>query len=176
MIKISIITITFNSEKTVRDTLNCLQQQDYPLIEHIIIDGNSGDDTLKIVAEYPHISKIISEKDNGVYEAMNKGIALATGDVIGILNSDDIYAHHSIITNISREFEDANIDVVYADLQYVRHNNFNRVVRTWKTGKHHNKSFYYGWMPRIPLFLFAKKFMTEWGCLIPHFVLRQITK
>jgi glycosyltransferase involved in cell wall biosynthesis len=163
MMKISIITITFNSEKTIRDTLDCVRQQDYPSIEHIIIDGNSGDDTLKIVAEYSHIAKIVSEKDNGVYEAMNKGITLATGDVVGILNSDDIYANDSIVTKIAKEFENKNIDVVYADLQYVRHNNFNRIVRTWKTGRHHKKSFHYGWMPPHPTFFVRKQVYEKVG-------------
>jgi glycosyltransferase involved in cell wall biosynthesis len=163
MRKISIITTTYNSAKTIRDTLNCIRQQDYPLIEHIIIDGNSIDDTLKIVAEFSHISKIVSEKDNGIYEAMNKGVSLATGDVIGILNSDDIYSNDSIITIVAKEFEDENIDVLYADLQYVKHNNFNRVVRTWKTGKLNRKSFYYGWMPPHPTFFVRKKIYDKVG-------------
>src|ERR1700689_2191133 len=102
--KISIVTITFNSSKTIRDTLTCIKHQDYPFIEHIIVDGNSGDDTLRIVAEFSHISKVISEKDSGIYEAMNKGITLATGEVIGILNSDDIYASDSIISDVVKEF------------------------------------------------------------------------
>jgi glycosyltransferase involved in cell wall biosynthesis len=163
MRKISISTTTYNSAKTIRDTLNCISQQDYPLIEHIIIDGNSIDDTLKIVAEFSHVSKIISEKDNGIYEAMNKGVSLATGDVIGILNSDDIYSNNSIITIIAKEFEDENIDVLYADLQYVKHNNFNRVVRTWKTGKLNRKSFYYGWMPPHPTFFVRKRIYEKVG-------------
>jgi glycosyltransferase involved in cell wall biosynthesis len=163
MRKISIITTTYNSAKTIRDTLNCIRQQNYPLIEHIIVDGNSIDDTLKIVAEFSHISKIVSEKDNGIYEAMNKGISLATGDVIGILNSDDIYSSDSIITTIANEFEDENTDAVYADLQYVKHNNFNRIVRTWKTGKLNRKSFYYGWMPPHPTFFVRKKIYDKVG-------------
>jgi glycosyltransferase involved in cell wall biosynthesis len=163
MRKISIITTTYNSAKTIRDTLTCIKQQDYPLIEHIIVDGNSGDDTLKIVAEFSQISIIVSVKDNGIYEAMNKGVSLATGDVIGILNSDDIYSNDSVITNIAKEFEDENIDVLYADLQYVKHNNFNRVVRTWKTGKLDRKSFYYGWMPPHPTFFVRKKIYDKVG-------------
>jgi glycosyltransferase involved in cell wall biosynthesis len=163
MKKISIITTTYNSAKTIRDTLACIQQQDYPLIEHIIVDGNSGDDTMEIVAEFSHVSKIISEKDNGIYEAMNKGLFLATGDVIGILNSDDIYSNDSIISNIAKEFEDENIDAVYADLQYVKHNNLNRVVRTWKSGKLNRKSFYYGWMPPHPTFFVRKKIYDKVG-------------
>ncbi|HEY4877198.1 MAG TPA: glycosyltransferase family 2 protein [Puia sp.] len=163
MRKISIITTTYNSAKTIRDTLTCIKQQNYPLIEHIIVDGNSIDNTLKIVAEFSHISKIVSEKDNGIYEAMNKGISLATGDVIGILNSDDIYSNDSIITTIANEFEDENTDAVYADLQYVKHNNFNRIVRTWKTGKLNRKSFYYGWMPPHPTFFVRKKIYDKVG-------------
>jgi glycosyltransferase involved in cell wall biosynthesis len=163
MRKISIITTTYNSAKTIRDTLNCIKQQNYPLIEHIIVDGNSIDDTLKIAAEFSHISKIISENDNGIYEAMNKGVSLATGDVIGILNSDDIYSNDSVITKIAEEFEDENIDAVYADLQYVKHNNFNRVVRTWKSGELNKKSFYYGWMPPHPTFFIRKKIYDKVG-------------
>ncbi|HLY70256.1 MAG TPA: glycosyltransferase family 2 protein [Puia sp.] len=163
MRKISIITATFNSGKTIRDTLNCIMRQDYPLIEHIIVDGNSSDDTLKIVAEFSHISKIVSEKDGGIYEAMNKGVCLATGEVIGILNSDDIYSNDSVISNIAKEFENENIDALYADLQYVKHNNLNQVVRTWKTGKLNRKSFYYGWMPPHPTFFVRKSVYDKVG-------------
>jgi glycosyltransferase involved in cell wall biosynthesis len=155
--KISIITITFNSARTLRDTLISVQQQDFQSIEHIIVDGDSIDDTLKIASEFPHIAKVISEKDSGVYEAMNKGIALAGGEVIGILNSDDVYATSGVISQVMKEFEDDRIDVVYADLQYVRADDFNRVIRTWKTGKLKRKSFYYGWMPPHPTFFVRKK-------------------
>lgn len=155
--KISIITITFNSARTLRDTLKSVQQQDFQSIEHIIVDGDSIDDTLKITGEFPHIAKVISEKDSGVYEAMNKGIALAGGEVIGILNSDDVYATSGVISQVMKEFEDDRIDVVYADLQYVRADDFNRVIRTWKTGKLKRKSFYYGWMPPHPTFFVRKR-------------------
>jgi glycosyltransferase involved in cell wall biosynthesis len=161
--KISIITITFNSAHTLRDTLISVQQQDFKLIEHIIVDGSSVDDTLRIAREFPHIAKIISEKDNGVYEAMNKGIALASGEVIGILNSDDVYATSGVISQVMKEFEDDRIDVVYADLQYVHADDFNRVIRTWKTGKLKRKSFYYGWMPPHPTFFVRKKIYDELG-------------
>src|SRR5580704_8379750 len=126
--KISIVTATFNSALTIKDTLECIQLQDYPFVEHIIIDGNSIDDTLKIVSEFSHIAKVISEKDKGIYDAMNKGIGAATGDIIGILNSDDIYISNVILSKIANVFEDKSIDVIYADLQYVKHNNFNRVI------------------------------------------------
>src|SRR5438445_513802 len=108
--KISIITVSYNSATTIRDTLSCIAAQDYPEIEHIIIDGQSSDDTLDIVNEFPHVSKIVSEKDNGLYDAMNKGVKAATGDIIGILNSDDIYAHSSVLSNVMRLFEIAGTD------------------------------------------------------------------
>jgi glycosyltransferase involved in cell wall biosynthesis len=161
--KISIVTATFNSALTIKDTLECIQLQDYPFVEHIIIDGNSIDDTLKIVSEFSHIAKVISEKDKGIYDAMNKGIGAATGDIIGILNSDDIYISNVILSKIANVFEDKSIDVIYADLQYVKHNNFNRVIRTWKTGEFNKKSFYYGWMPPHPTFFVRKRVYEKVG-------------
>jgi len=155
--KISIITATFNSAKTVRDTLTSVNSQDYPDIEHIIIDGLSKDETLKIVKEFPHVAKVVSEKDKGIYDAMNKGVALATGDVVGILNSDDLYTHEKVISNVMKAFRDPKVDVVYADLQYVRSDNLNKITRTWKSGPFSKKKFYYGWMPPHPTFFVRKK-------------------
>ncbi|MBO9573822.1 MAG: glycosyltransferase, partial [Chitinophagaceae bacterium] len=96
--KISIITVTYNSAATIRDTLESVGQQDFLDIEHIIVDGRSTDNTLSIINQFPYISKILSEKDGGMYDAMNKGIALATGDIIGILNSDDVYNNNRVIS------------------------------------------------------------------------------
>lgn len=150
--KISLITATYNSASTLRDTLQCVQQQDYPHIEHIIMDGRSTDDTLKIAGEFPHIAKIFSEKDKGIYDAMNKGIAAATGDVIGILNSDDLYAHSKVIATVARAFENPEVQCSYADLEYVQRDNTDKVVRTWKSGRYTKSSFYFGWMPPHPTF------------------------
>src|SRR5579872_6976684 len=100
--KISVITATYNSSATVKDTLTCIRTQDHPDIEHLIIDGGSTDNTAEIVASYPHVAKWISEKDNGLYDAMNKGIRLATGEIIGILNSDDIYVDASVLSDVAR--------------------------------------------------------------------------
>src|ERR1700733_6857262 len=99
--KISIITATYNSAATVGDTLTCIRQQDHPDIKHILVDGASSDGTVDIVKSFPHVAKWISEKDKGIYDAMNKGIRLATGDVIGILNSDDIYIDSSVLSAVA---------------------------------------------------------------------------
>jgi glycosyltransferase len=108
-----------NSASTIRDTLTSIASQSYSNIEHIVIDGLSSDSTLKIISEFPHVSACISEKDGGIYYAMNKGIELATGDVIGILNADDIYAHHDVLKEVMDLFEDHSIDAVYGDLDFV---------------------------------------------------------
>lgn len=155
--KISIITATYNSSATVRDTLESVRTQDFPDIEHLIIDGASKDNTLSIVKEYPHVSRIISEKDAGIYDAMNKGIKHATGDVIGILNSDDIYVDGKVISKVMMAFSDPLTDVVYADLQYVKYGDLNSVTRTWRSGSFSKRKFFYGWMPPHPTFFVRKQ-------------------
>jgi glycosyltransferase len=155
--KISIITTTFNSAATIRDTLECISRQDYGDVEHIIVDGGSTDDTLAIVHGFPHVQKIISEKDEGIYDAMNKGIAACTGEVIGILNSDDIYADREVLSLIAATFGRAGIMACYADLQFVQRDDVGKVVRTWKAGSYTRRSFYYGWMPPHPTFFVRRE-------------------
>jgi len=154
--KISLITATYNSADTIRDTLQCIQEQEYADVEHIIIDGGSTDETLKIVAEFPHVAKVISEKDQGIYDAMNKGIMASTGEVVGILNSDDVYAHPEVLSNIARVFSNVEVQACYANLQFVQRDDLNKVMRTWKAGPYSKKSFYYGWMPPHPTFFVRK--------------------
>lgn len=161
--KISLITATFNSAATVRDTLQSVQEQDYGTIEHIIIDGGSKDDTLKIAEEFRHIANIISGKDKGIYDAMNKGIAVATGDVIGILNSDDVYAHPSVISAVAHAFTDPSVQATYADLQFVQRDNLSKVVRTWRAGSYNRNSFYFGWMPPHPTFFVRRDVYNKAG-------------
>lgn len=155
--KISIITATFNSSATVADTLKSVKEQNYPDIEHVVIDGLSTDNTLEIVRNFPHVTKIISEKDNGIYDAMNKGIANAAGDVIGILNSDDVYANNSIISKVMKAFDDPAIDTVYGDLQYVKQDDLSKVVRHWRAGNFSKRKFFFGWMPPHPTFFVRRK-------------------
>lgn len=152
--KISIITATFNSANTIRNTLESVRAQQYANVEHIIVDGLSSDDTLRIVQQFSNVAAIVSEKDSGIYDAMNKGIALATGEIIGILNSDDIYADENVLKEVAEIFNDDRIDACYADLQYVDERDTTKLVRNWRSGQFNEKSFLYGWMPPHPtLFL-----------------------
>ncbi len=162
MISISIITVSFNSEKTIRDTLNSISQQTYPNIEHIVIDGGSTDSTLSIVKEFPHIQKVISEKDGGVYHAMNKGLRVATGEVIGFLNSDDIYSDNFAIERIAQVFKRKNIDSLYSDLEFFKGDTQN-IVRVWNAGHIKHRRFLYGWMPPHPTFFVKKKVYEKFG-------------
>ncbi|HEY4290068.1 MAG TPA: glycosyltransferase family 2 protein [Puia sp.] len=161
--KISIITATFNSSGTVADTLACISEQNYKEIEHIIVDGGSSDDTLDVVARYSHVAKVVSGKDKGIYDAMNKGIGLATGEVIGILNSDDIYTDPAVLSDIANVFQDPAVMTVYADLQYVYPDDLNRIQRTWRSGSFSKRNFYYGWMPPHPTFFVRKEIYERGG-------------
>lgn len=165
MKKISIITTTFNSESTIEDTVKSVISQSYPDIEYIIIDGKSIDTTLTIIDKYQDkISKIISEKDKGIYFALNKGIELATGEIIGILHSDDFYAHENVISKVVYEFEDGTTDCVYGDLQYVDKINTDKIIRNWKSGTYQHGMFLKGWMPPHPTFFLKKEHYLKYGC------------
>mgnify|MGYP001191707625 CR=1 FL=1 len=161
--KISIVTVTYNSSGTVRDTLESIAKQNYPNLEHIIVDGLSKDNTLDIVREFSHVAKVISEKDKGIYDAMNKGLQLATGDVIGILNSDDFYTGPAVISRVATAFEDSAVDAVYGDLQYVKQDNVKLVTRTWKAGAFQKRYLYYGWMPPHPTFFVRRQVYEKAG-------------
>ena len=161
--KISIITATYNSANTISETLSCVANQSYQNIEHIIIDGLSYDNTLEIVNSFSHISSCISEKDNGIYDAMNKGIKAATGDIIGILNSDDFYASTEILKTVAETFNKTNCDVLYGDLHFVDAINTKQVKRKWVAGNHSFKDFLYGWMPPHPTFFVRKEVYEQYG-------------
>jgi glycosyltransferase involved in cell wall biosynthesis len=150
-LKASIITVSFNSAKTIADTIESVLSQDFPEIEYIIVDGDSSDDTIKIIRQYENrISKWISEKDQGMYDAMNKGIAMATGDVIGILNSDDVYINNQVISKMMALLQEKNAQVVFADLILVDQGDDSKVLRYYDSGHFHPNKFRYGWMPAHP--------------------------
>jgi len=161
--KISIITVSFNSASTIADTLKAAANQTYQEIEHIIIDGASTDDTVNIVESFPHVAKCISEKDEGIYFAMNKGIAMATGDVIGILNADDLYADNEVIAKVAAVFEDPTVDATYADLVFVEREDVSKVFRAWKSGPFKRSSMYNGWMPPHPTFFVRRSMYEKYG-------------
>lgn len=160
---VTIVTATYNSEKTIRDTLSCIASQDYPRIEHVIMDGQSQDHTLKIVSEFPHVSRVISEKDAGIYDAMNKGIMASSGDIIGLLNSDDFYISNSVISEVVEHMMTAHTDTLYGDLIYVHPIQTNRIVRTWIAGKYTLDKFLYGWMPPHPTFFVRRHIYERYG-------------
>lgn len=165
-VDISIITACFNSGSTIEDTLKSVQSQTFARsgkIEHLIIDGKSTDDTLEIVKRFHHVSLCISEKDKGIYDAMNKGIILAQGGVVGILNSDDLYASETVIEQVMEAFKDPAVDAVYGDLQYVAANNINKIVRYWRSGYFSTRNFYFGWMPPHPTFFVRSSVYKQTG-------------
>ncbi len=160
--KISIITITYNSEKTVEDTIKSVVSQDFPNVEYLIIDGLSKDKTLQVVNKYSaYIDKVVSEKDKGLYDALNKGIKHATGEVVGMLHSDDVYANNQVLSKVAQQFAiDPTLEAVYADLVFVDRENTDKVLRTWKSGAYKEDAFKQGWMPPHPTF-FVKKSVYE---------------
>lgn len=161
-LKISIITVSFNSQATIEDTIKSIENQSYRNIEYIIVDGLSTDNTLQIATKYPKvIDKLISEKDEGLYDAMNKGINLATGDVIGILNSDDLFCDSFAVEKVMNVFnENPKLDSVYADIFYVSKDNTNNIVRKWVSGK--QRKFEKGWHPAHPTFYVKKEIYNEY--------------
>lgn len=161
VVTVSVITATYNSAVLVSSCLTSVQSQTTP-IEHIIIDGGSKDATLETVRSFPHVAKVISEPDHGIYDAMNKGIALATGEVIGILNSDDFYADSQVLERVAQVFADPAVDSCYGDLQYISPD-ATKVVRHWRAGQMHEHSFYWGWMPPHPTFFVRRSVYERFG-------------
>jgi glycosyltransferase involved in cell wall biosynthesis len=165
LLKVSIITAVFNGVKTIEDCIKSVHAQTYPDIEHIIIDGCSTDGTIEIVNKYKgKISKFISEADQGVYDAMNKGIRLSSGDIVATLNSDDTYANRSIVGEMVEFIENHNLDAAYGDLAYIDPNNSDHVTRFWKAGEYKRGAFYYGWVIPHPTFFCQREVYEKFGC------------
>ena len=137
----SIITACYNSAVTLPQTLASVESQVDTTVEHLIIDGDSTDGSLDIVREYSHISQVISEPDNGMYVAMNKGVNLAKGHVVGILNADDFYASSDVLAKVIAVFEDPAVDACYGDLVYVDNTDTTKVVRYWRSGSFDLRKF-----------------------------------
>lgn len=158
---ISIITATHNSSAQIVGCLASVYTQSYQNIEHLIIDGASADNTLDIINSTPNrVTKIVSEPDTGIYDALNKGISLATGDVIGLLHSDDFFSSPQVLSNIAEQFQQKNIDGLYGNLEYVNKSNTGKVIRFWKSRDFDYSLLKFGWMPAHPT-LFLKKSVYE---------------
>ena len=162
--KISIITVVYNGEKYLIECINSILSQDYKNIEYIVIDGGSTDGTLAIIEDYKsQIQYFISEKDNGMYDALNKGIKVATGDIIGILNSDDMLASNNVISSIVNEFQKSNVDGVYGNLNYIDLHSTYRIVRKWVSKQFFKKDILFGWMPAHPTIYLKKELFKNFG-------------
>ncbi len=180
---ISIITATCNSASTIADCLASVNSQEVP-VEHLIVDGASADDTLAIIRRHSPAARILSEPDKGIYDAMNKGIALATGEAVGILNSDDFYADKDVLARVAAVFADPAVDACYGDLVYVKDRSmFNvrcstftddrspvpgsrsrfQIIRYWKSGEFSPEKFYWGWMPPHPTFFVRRRVYEQYG-------------
>lgn len=168
--KISIITITYNSAATLEQTIQSVLNQTYRSIEYIIVDGGSTDGTLAIIEKYKDkIHQFVSEKDNGLYDALNKAIAMASGDVIGMLHSDDFYIHDKVIEHYAAVFSKENPDAVYGDLYYVDKDNTDKIIRKWKSGTYRHGAFVNGWMPPHPTFFVKRNVYAAYGTFNPEF-------
>lgn len=167
MLRITVITVTYNSEATVAETMDSVLAQIYPNIEYIVVDGGSTDKTIDIIRQYePRFQgrmRWISKPDQGIYDAMNKGIAMATGEVIGMLNSDDLFIDAEVLTDIASAFEDRQIACIHGNLYFVRHDDTNHIVRIWKSSPYKPNSFARGWHPAHPTFYVRREYYIRFG-------------
>ena len=162
--KVSIITVALNNAEYIESCIQSVINQDYENIEYIVIDGGSTDGTIEIIKRYEDkINLWISEPDKGIYDAMNKGIKLATGEIIGMLNSDDFYANDDVISTVVKEFQDKNVDSVFADLVFVKRDDPLRIIRYYKSSNFSPKKFAYGWMPAHTTFFARREVYEKYG-------------
>jgi glycosyltransferase involved in cell wall biosynthesis len=161
-LKISLITVVYNAQNTIDRCLDSVVRQKFNNVQHIVIDGGSTDGTIKIINKYQDkISVFISEPDNGIYDAMNKGISLADGDIIGTLNADDYLADDDILNDVANSFAQQNVHILYGDLDFIDPNE--KVVRKWRSGGYRSGMFNWGWMPPHPTFYCKKELFEKLG-------------
>ncbi len=162
--KVTIITVVYNGRAFIADCIESVLRQSYTDTEYIIVDGGSADGTVELIHSYgSRICRFVSEKDLGIYDAMNKGIAMATGDIIGILNADDFFSGDDILEKIVGTFTATGTDIVYGNLFYISRKNSARIVRKWTGRPYHDKLFASGWMPAHPTFYARKELFDRYG-------------
>lgn len=167
--KISVITAVWNREKTIAHAIESVLKQNYSPIEYVIQDGGSTDRTLDIIHKVAPEAKIVSAKDHGIYDAINRGISRCTGDVIGLMHSDDYFAHDNVLANVARTIEESGADGVYSDLDYVSFGDTNRIVRRWAAGRYSKKKIARGWMPPHPTVYIKREVFYKLGLYDTNF-------
>ncbi|MDP3673070.1 MAG: glycosyltransferase family 2 protein [Telluria sp.] len=161
---ISVITAVFNRASTLGESLRSVQAQTWPGVEHIVIDGGSTDGSLEVLAQHRDgIAQMVSEPDKGIYDALNKGIRRATGDVVGFMHADDAYASPDALRRVAEAFENPAVGAVYGDLVYVNKDDASRVVRYWRAGQYHRQRLTHGWMPPHPTFYVRREHYQRLG-------------
>lgn len=168
-VTVSVVTVVYNNVNTVCDAVESVLGQDYHNVEYIIIDGGSTDGTLDVLSQYrADIDRLISEPDDGIYDAMNKGIRSACGDVVGILNSDDFYADAQVLSKVAQTFKREATDCVYGDLIYIHPDNEEKILRYWKAGTFSPLRFHFGWMPPHPTVFMKRRLYEQYGLFRPE--------
>jgi len=163
-LRVSIITVSHNSVETIADTINSVLTQSYPYIEYIVIDGDSTDGTIELISSFgKKISQFVSGSDKGIYDAINKGIAIATGDIIGILNSDDFFYDNKVVEKIALAFDENDIDAVFGDVRFVDRLKLSRVVRYYSSKYFKPSRFRFGFMPPHPSFYVRRELFEKFG-------------
>lgn len=168
--KISVITAAYKSEATVGEAIASVAAQTHPDLEHLVIEGNSEDGTFDAIERSAHDRMLlISEPDEGIYDALNKGVQNATGDVIGFIHSDDFLAHDGVLARIAAAFDDPAVEAVFSDLVYVSQADTSRVIRHWSTGPFHPRRLKYGWMPAHPTLYLRREIYERLGSYDQNF-------
>jgi glycosyltransferase involved in cell wall biosynthesis len=162
--KVSVITVSYNSVHTIEDTMMSVLNQTYSHLEYVLVDGGSTDGTVDLIrSKEQRLGPWVSEKDGGIYFAMNKGIDLASGEIVGILNSDDVYTDSKVLEDVVAVFKSTQADIVYANLDYVERDNLSSIVRRWKAGQYKPGMFLMGWMPPHPTFFIRLEHYKNFG-------------
>jgi glycosyltransferase involved in cell wall biosynthesis len=170
MLSFTVITVCYNSAATIVDTLHSVAQQTYPHVEHIIIDGGSTDATVALARAHGRAGMVVvSEPDKGIYDAMNKGLRRATGDVVAFLNADDFYAHHNVLTEVARLFDAENLDAVLADAAFFHPNNPQKMVRRYRSDRFTPQRLAWGWMPAHPGLFLRRDVLKQVGEFKTHY-------
>jgi len=163
-LRITVVTAVYNSEATVGEAIASVAAQTYSNVEHLVVEGKSKDGSLAAIKRAGHDRmRLISEPDKGIYDALNKGVHSATGDVIGFVHSDDFLAHERVLARIAAAFEDPEVEAVFSDLDYVAHADTSRVIRHWSTGAFHPRRLKYGWMPAHPTLYLRREVYERFG-------------